>query len=93
MLTDDPVTSTSVAEVVVAEVEKDLINPLSFKGGVEYLLGEVLYLRAGISTAPVQTTFGIGLKFNTLNLDIASAYHQLLGFTPGISLKYVLTNK
>jgi hypothetical protein len=70
------------------EEEKDIDQKASFKSGLEYQIAEPLYLRGGISTNPTLVSFGFGLKFNTLMIDFASTYHQVLGFSPSISLNY-----
>jgi hypothetical protein len=70
------------------EVEKDLDNPLAFRAGAEYHFAGPAYARIGISTTPVSFTFGVGLEFNKLKFDIASGYHQALGFSPAGSIVY-----
>ncbi|MGH1339516.1 MAG: hypothetical protein ACRBFS_25590 [Aureispira sp.] len=78
---------------LTAEVEKDLERPLNGRFGIEYHPLPVLYLRAGVSTTPVMASFGLGLHLNALRIDIASSYHQVLGFTPSLSLSYVVGSK
>jgi len=70
------------------EEEKDIDQKASFKSGLEYQIAEPLFLRGGISTNPTLVSFGFGLKFNNLMIDFASTYHQVLGFSPAISLNY-----
>ncbi len=70
------------------EEEKDIDRKPVFKSGLEYHVVEALYLRGGISTNPTLFSFGFGLKMGNLMLDIASTYHQILGFSPAISLTY-----
>jgi len=75
---------------VSAEEEKDIDQKSVFKTGIEYHVAEVLYLRGGISSNPSLTTFGFGLKINKqLLIDMASSWHQQLGFSPQFSLGYV----
>lgn len=78
---------------LTAEVEKDLERPLNGRFGVEYHPIPVLCLRAGIATTPVMASFGLGLHLNALKIDIASSYHQVLGFTPSLSLTYEVGGK
>ena len=74
---------------LLAEVEKDLDFPIRFRSGIEYKLLPALALRAGIATAPALATFGIGLRLpKNLQIDLASQYHQILGWTPAFSLSY-----
>ncbi|MFK7799020.1 MAG: hypothetical protein AB8E82_16320 [Aureispira sp.] len=78
---------------LTAEVEKDLERPLNGRFGIEYHPIPVLYLRAGVATTPVMASFGLGLHLNALKIDIASSYHQVLGFTPSLSLTYEVGGK
>jgi hypothetical protein len=75
------------------EEEKDIDQKAVFKSGVEYHVAEALYLRAGMGTNPTLFSFGFGLKFSGLMLDVASTYHQVLGFSPAISLIYQFGKK
>jgi hypothetical protein len=74
--------------LVALETEKDLENPLIFRIGAEYHFAGIAYARIGVSTHPVVFTFGAGLKFGKVTLDVASEYHQVLGFSPSGSLLY-----
>ena len=47
-----------------------------------------LYLRAGYLSNPSMFTTGIGLKIKTLQLDLSSQFHQQLGVTPGLGIRY-----
>ncbi len=71
-----------------AEEEKDIDMKPVFKAGLEYHVIDVLFLRGGIASNPSLSTFGFGLKINKFMLDIASSWHQQLGFTPQFSLGY-----
>lgn len=70
------------------EAEQDLERETRVKAGVEYQMIEQLYLRFGVQTEPVQVSFGVGFALEQLKIDVASQYHQVLGFTPGISVFY-----
>jgi hypothetical protein len=70
------------------EEEKDIDQKAVFKSGLEYRVVDALYLRGGISTNPTLFSFGFGLKYSGLMLDLASTYHQVLGFSPAVSLTY-----
>ena len=70
------------------EAEKDFENPLILRVGAEYRIVRPASIRIGISTAPSSFTFGFGLEFGKLKLDVASGYHQALGFSPAGSLTY-----
>ena len=70
------------------EIEKDLLHKPIFRAGAEYHFATPVYARIGISTNPVAFSFGFGLKCEKLTIDMASGYHQALGFSPAASLSY-----
>jgi hypothetical protein len=73
---------------VVAEVENALYQKPILRGGLEYHPVDILYVRAGISGNPLNSNFGFGLQMKKFQLDFAGAFHQVLGFTPKISLTF-----
>jgi hypothetical protein len=73
---------------VVAEVENALYQKPVLRGGLEYRPIDILYVRAGISGNPMNSNFGFGLQMKKFQLDFAGAFHQVLGFTPKISLTF-----
>jgi len=73
---------------VATETEKDIDFDPIFKAGVEYMVIKDFFIRAGISTNPVQNSFGIGYVHNRLKADIAFSTHQLLGITPHFTVIY-----
>jgi len=76
-----------------AEAAKDIDNPAQLRVGVEYRVVDALYLRGGIGTNPSRYSFGAGINMKNLKIDLAAAYHQVLGVTPAISLSYVFEKK
>jgi hypothetical protein len=74
--------------LVDVEVLKDIDHKSVFKSGLEYHIVDMLYLRTGIATNPFVSSFGFGLSLKNLNIDIATSYHAVLGYTPHISLGY-----
>lgn len=74
--------------LVAAEVEKNVDFPMRAKAALDYELIDNFFFRAGFATQPVEITFGFGYKFQTLQLDLGSAYHQQLGWSPHLSLTY-----
>lgn len=75
--------------LAVAEAEKSSYNAVNFKGGLEYSPAKEFYLRAGATSNPAQASFGVGLNISSLKLDLSSAYHNVLGFSPQVGLSYV----
>ena len=47
-----------------------------------------IVLRGGVGTQPTTAAFGIGTSIKSLNIDLATQYHQVLGFSPEISINY-----
>ena len=74
---------------ITLEAEKDIDFPANFKAGIEYKANDKIYLRGGIGASPTAATFGVGVYHKGLKLDLASSYHQVLGFIPEVSLTYV----
>ena len=56
------------------------------KVGVEYRITEQLQLRTGFSSNPAKNAFGVGYTLKNMQLDIAINRHQILGYSPKISL-------
>lgn len=74
--------------LITTEAEKNTMYSLNLKTGIEYTALDFMELRMGVATDPVQFSFGTGFRIRKLKLDIASSYHQVLGFSPQISLVY-----
>jgi len=73
---------------IAVETEKDLDADATIKAGIEYHPVKQFYLRGGIATDPLLTSFGFGLELQNFVIDVAAAYHQDLGFSPHVSLAY-----
>ena len=54
--------------------------------GLEYKIITELSLRIGFSTNPAKNSFGLGYSLNKIQIDIAVNRHQLLGYSPQISV-------
>lgn len=74
--------------LIVADIQKDIDHPVSFRGGIEYEIIPILKARMGVSTEPLTWNAGIGVVVQSLNVDLAFGYHERLGYTPHISLSY-----
>ncbi|MBL0015759.1 MAG: hypothetical protein IPP17_04795 [Bacteroidetes bacterium] len=74
--------------LIVADIEKQVNFPFSFRGGVEYAPAKFLKARIGASTQPVTVSAGVGLVVKGLNIDFANTLHQYLGYTPSLSLSW-----
>ena len=74
--------------LVSVETEKDLNHKAVFKAGAEMGVLGSLFLRMGIKSDPVQSSFGIGYIFGRLAADLAFTNHQRLGLTPHFTACY-----
>ncbi len=72
------------------QAEQSHRDGYTFRYGVEYSLNDQVYLRAGYSTNPSGISFGCGYSFSAFTIDIATKWHQTLGFSPQGSLIYKL---
>ena len=72
----------------VCEVEKDIDFKATIKAGIEFLPTDNIYLRLGASNQPALYSFGFGFKLKQVNIDMASTYHNVLGFSPQISIVF-----
>ncbi len=77
--------------MVAMEVRKATDFEFIFNAGIEYLVNENIILRGGTGTGPVKSNFGFGYATKKLKIDVAVWYHQLLGFSPNLSLSYALS--
>jgi hypothetical protein len=76
---------------ILAEVEKNIDYPVRSKFGLEYTLFDAFKMRVGAATEPLNLSFGLGYQLgNGLSLDIASTYHDILGFTPTAGVSYAI---
>lgn len=73
---------------ISAEVWKDIDAPVSIRAGVEYEPFKNFLLRAGVGSQPTAFAFGMGYKWKVIRLDIATSYHQTLGWSPQLSFTY-----
>lgn len=76
--------------LLAAEYEKNPQGPGCFRMAGECRFAHVLSARAGISTSPLRMSLGTGIIIGRLSFDLASEYNQMLGFSPAISVQYLL---
>jgi hypothetical protein len=72
---------------VLVDLFKDVRFPTAARGGIEVHPIPALALRAGITTAPVRFTGGVGARLGPLRADVAAEQHQELGWSPSASLR------
>ena len=66
---------------LILEVEKDVKNPVSFRGAMEYSVLDFLDLRAGVGTEPSTFSGGMGFCYDIFQLDYAIYNSFDLGLT------------
>lgn len=71
---------------VSTEIVKQEDKSINVNAGLQYNMHERVFLRGGISTLGNNSFIGVGLRFSYGRVDINSAYHPQLGFTPGFLL-------
>ena len=72
--------------LLLAESEKDVERPATFKAGLEYAPVPVLAVRLGLATATEQVSAGVGLRPGSFQLDYAAAFQATLGFSQHLSV-------
>jgi hypothetical protein len=73
---------------LISEAEKTSREKTNIKLGIEYNPASKIYLRVGGCTYPSQVSFGIGVLYKGLNIDVSSMFHSVLGVSPQIGLHY-----
>lgn len=79
--------------LVAIEADKDVENPVRFRMGIDYELLHHFFLRGGFATSRMEGAFGFGYNFGVIQIDIGTAYDQLLGWSPNFSLTYQTKKK
>ncbi len=70
--------------LVSAEIVKQEDMPVGVNAGLHYNVQENIFIRAGISTATNNSFVGAGIRLGLIRVDVNTAYHPQLGFTPGV---------
>ncbi len=64
-----------------------------FRMGLEYNPVRSLSIRTGLSSNPMSLAFGLGWRVKGMTFDLAFSYHEVLGYTPYLSLSYTFGSK
>jgi hypothetical protein len=70
----------------IISIEKDISYASSIKAAIIYSPLEKLTIRAGVGTYPTTFGFGLGTQIKKINIDLGTQYHQILGFSPELSI-------
>lgn len=68
------------------EVVQWLNYPISFRTGIDFILIKNLMLQAGYNHDNKTIAFGLGLNIKGLRVSGAATYHNILGYTPHMSI-------
>jgi len=84
-----------VSDKIVLHTEADqrLNQKLTWRGGIYYKIHESFHLAMGAATHPTYYTFGTSLHLKKIKLDMASSFHEVLGFTPHIAISLPVAKK
>ena len=72
------------------EVEKSYNIPFCFKSAFSWKPLKRLNFNIGYLTEPRMPTAGIGIKIRHMRADFSCQYHTVLGFSPSVSLSYII---
>jgi len=75
---------------LVSEAEKTSGQKTNIKIGIEYNPTSIVFLRVGGCTYPSQASFGIGVLYKGIKIDISSMFHSVIGASPQIGLHYAI---
>lgn len=74
---------------IVAEYEQELEFNARFRLGLEYAVLEELILRAGVVTEASELSFGAEYQASEqFRIGVVGAFHETLGWSPGVELVY-----
>lgn len=79
----------STRVLLALQLDKALQSELRLRSGLEYTPVKRLQLRFGFSSSPAEFSGGFGLELTKgIYLESATSYHQVLGFSPAILIRY-----
>lgn len=71
---------------ISSEIIKEEGQNVNVNVGFQYNFLKQFFIRAGTSTETASSFAGAGVSWKNFRLEISAAYHQQLGFTPGLLL-------
>jgi hypothetical protein len=78
---------------LATEIEKDIDYLSTWKTGLEYNFYTKLFFRTGFNLNPAAAFFGLGLYKQTLKIDYAIHFSQLIGTSHQFSVSYLFLPK
>jgi hypothetical protein len=76
----------------VLDITQEMGRAVQYRGGAEFSVGRLLWLRTGIHTAPNALTAGIGLLHKGIGFDYGFSTGGVLGETHQFGLRYRISN-
>jgi hypothetical protein len=73
---------------ISSEIIKEEDRQVSVNAGIQYNLNKYVFMRTGISTFTDNSYVSVGFQLSFARIDINTAYHPQLGFTPGVLLLF-----
>lgn len=61
---------------------------INLRAGLAYSIADVIILRCGASSNPMQYYGGLGTNWKNFRFDVSSSFHQRLGSSPQFALAY-----
>jgi hypothetical protein len=74
---------------VAIDLEKETMSSAVFRCGIEYFIGNICALRAGISNECAHYSGGIGLRVSSFRFDYGISVHRSLGLTHVLSVTFL----
>lgn len=68
------------------DLVKDVLFPLSVRGGLEFQLLGKLFARAGFTTEPETVSFGFGYQAGSFQVNFGLQQHHHLGLSPALDI-------
>lgn len=75
------------------ELEKNFDTPLRVKIAGEYIFQDKVYFRGGVITAPLEVSYGFGIRLKYFNLNLAMRQHNQLGLAGQLGIQFDIKTK
>ncbi len=71
---------------LLAQVEKDILNPAVLRLALEYNISANVVIRTGVIPSPTAVFAGAGFHSFKITIDLVGSYQQSLGWSGGVSI-------
>lgn len=79
--------------LISTQVDDNSATKPTCRLGLEYLPINGICFRGGFATNPLVMSFGLGWRVKGVQLDMAFSYHEVMGYSPHISVAYTIGTK